>query len=52
MTGIPGLGAIPALNKVATSNSKTEEQDELLVVITPHVINLESPQSAEIWLPR
>jgi general secretion pathway protein D len=52
MTGIPGLGAIPVLNKIATTNSKTEEQDELLVVITPHVVSLESGQNAEIWLPR
>ncbi|HXY04259.1 MAG TPA: hypothetical protein VEI49_11840, partial [Terriglobales bacterium] len=52
MTGIPGLGSIPGLNKVATTNSKTEEQDELLVVITPHVVNLESPPNEEIWLPR
>jgi general secretion pathway protein D len=52
MTGIPGLGSIPGLNKLATTNSKTQEQDELLVVITPHIVNLESPQNAEIWLPR
>ena len=52
LTGIPGLSAIPGLNKLATTNSKTEEQDELLVVITPHIVNLDSPQNAEIWLPR
>lgn len=52
MTGIPGLGAIPVLNKIATTNSKTEEQDELLVVITPHVVSLESGQNAEIWLSK
>jgi len=51
MTGIPGLGSIPGLSKLATTNSKTEEQDELLVVITPHIVTLESPQKAEIWLP-
>jgi general secretion pathway protein D len=50
MTGIPGLGSIPGLNKLATTNSKTQEEDELLVVITPHVVNLESPRKAEIWL--
>jgi Flp pilus assembly secretin CpaC len=52
MTGIPGLGAIPGLNKIATTNSKTEEEDELLIVITPHVVNLEPGQNAEIWLSR
>jgi len=52
MTGIPGLGAIPGLNKIATTNSKTEEQDELLVVITPHVVSLESGPNTEVWLAR
>jgi hypothetical protein len=52
MTGIPGLGAIPGLNKLATTNSKTTEQDELLIVITPHIVNLEPSQNAEIWLPK
>lgn len=52
MTGIPGLGAIPGLNKLMTTNSKTTEQDELLIVITPHVVNLEPSQNAEIWLAK
>ncbi len=52
MTGIPGLGFIPGLNKVMTTNSKTEEQDELLIVITPHVENLEASQNAEIWMAK
>lgn len=52
MTGIPGLGFVPVLNKIMTTNSKTEEDDELLVVITPHIVNMESVQSAEIWLPK
>ena len=39
MTGIPGLGAVPGLNQVMTSNSKQEEEDELLIVITPRVIS-------------
>ena len=52
MIGIPGLGAIPGLNKIATTNSKTEEEDELLIVITPHVVNLEPGHNAEIWLSK
>jgi general secretion pathway protein D len=52
LTGIPGLGAVPVLNKIMTSNSAMDESDELLVVITPHVLNLERPQDLEIWLPR
>ena len=52
MTGIPGLGSIPVLNKIATTNSKTKEEDELLIVITPHVVGLEPAQSAVVWLPK
>jgi general secretion pathway protein D len=52
MMGIPGLGSIPVLNKIATTNMKTAEDDEILIVITPHIVNLEPSQDAEIWLPK
>ena len=52
MTGIPGLGSVPGLNKIATTNNKTDEDDEILIVITPHVMNLGGRQNAELWLPR
>ncbi|MGA8152938.1 MAG: hypothetical protein WB952_18450 [Terriglobales bacterium] len=52
MTGIPGLGFVPGLNQIMTTSGKTTEEDELLVVITPHIVNQESRQSAEVWLPR
>lgn len=53
MTGIPGLGAVPGLNQVMTSNSKQEEEDELLIVITPRVISKTGHSEAtEVWLPR
>ena len=52
MTGLPGMGAIPVLNKIATTNSKTTEDDELMIVITPYVVSFESTRSAEIWLSK
>jgi hypothetical protein len=52
LNGIPGLGAIPGINKVMVSNSKMDETDELLVVITPHVVDLIPGQSTEVWLPK
>jgi general secretion pathway protein D len=52
MTGIPGLGMVPGLNQIMTTNTKTSEQDELLLVITPHIVNLEPSSSAEVWLPK
>ena len=50
LTGLPGLGAVPGLNQVMTSNSKEVDEDELLIVITPRVINRELNQNAEIWM--
>ena len=52
MTGIPGLGALPGLNKLLTTNTKTTEDDEILVVIAPHILTSSTPDTSEIWLPR
>jgi type II secretory pathway component GspD/PulD (secretin) len=52
LSGIPGLGQVPGLNKIAASNSKQTEDDELLVVITPHIISRSAGQAAEIALPK
>lgn len=52
LNGIPGLGSIPGLNKIAATNGKTDETDELLVVITPHVLDSIENQSTEVWLPK
>jgi general secretion pathway protein D len=52
LNGIPGLGALPGINKIMVSNGKMDETDELLVVITPHVVELTPGQSTEVWLPK
>jgi general secretion pathway protein D len=52
MSGIPGLGQVPGLNKIMTSNTKQHEEDELLVVITPHITNRSMGQNSEVYLPR
>jgi general secretion pathway protein D len=52
LTGIPGLGAVPGLNKITASNGKMTEEDELLVVITPHIIDTDDSQPVEVWLPK
>ena len=50
MNGIPGLGAVPGLNKIMTSNGKQEDQNELLIVITPHVISGDQPNQTYVRL--
>jgi len=52
MSGIPGLGQIPGLNKITTSNTKQTEDDELLVVITPHITSRSMGKNMEVYLPR
>ncbi len=50
LSGIPGLGAVPGVNQIMTSNSKQVDEDELLIVITPRVVNRAENQKAEVWV--
>ncbi len=50
LNGIPGLGGVPGVNQIMTSNSKQVDEDELLIVITPRVVNRAESQNAEIWV--
>jgi general secretion pathway protein D len=50
LSGIPGLGAVPGLNQVTATNSKEDDEDELLIVITPRVVSQEQTQNAEVWM--
>ncbi len=52
LSGIPGLGQVPGLNKIAASNSKQYEDDELLVVITPHIVSRSTGQASEVYLSK
>lgn len=42
INGIPGLGEIPAIRYLFSDNSHEVEEDETLIVLTPHVIRLPS----------
>lgn len=52
LAGIPGLSQIPGLNKLAGTNEKQIEDDELLVVITPHITRRPMSQSTVVYLPK
>jgi general secretion pathway protein D len=45
ITGVPGLGNLPGLNQLANTHHKEENDDELLVVITPHLLSTPSSGS-------
>jgi len=50
MSGIPGFGYLPGLNLAMVSNSKQEDDDELMIVITPHILAEINRTTPEIWL--
>ena len=50
MAGIPGVAEIPLLNQAASDNTRMKEEDELLIVITPHVLANPDRTTDEIWL--
>jgi general secretion pathway protein D len=52
LSGIPGLGGVPGLNQVMTSNTREDDEDELLVVITPHVMKQAARNNSEVWLQK
>jgi general secretion pathway protein D len=52
LSGIPGLGATPGLNKITATNSRQREDDELLLVITPHITNRSMGEASEVYLSR
>jgi len=52
LSGVPGLGAVPGLNKVMVSNTKEVNQDELLITITPRVISHATQNTSEVWMTK
>ena len=51
VTGYPFLGQVPALTYGAALHNKNVMQDELLVVITPHIIRTAEQTSFAVELP-
>ncbi len=50
MAGIPGIAEIPGLNQAASDNTRMKEEDELLILITPHVLENRHHTTDEIWM--
>jgi len=50
MTGIPGLGFLPLLNQAMVNNTKEEDDDELMIVMTPHIVSVIGHTAPAIWL--
>jgi general secretion pathway protein D len=50
MSGIPGLGFLPVLNQAMVNNTKESDSDELMIIITPHVLANFNRSTPEIWV--
>jgi general secretion pathway protein D len=53
LSGLPAVSHIPGLRVLSAESSKQEEDDELLILITPYVVREPEHRAArEIWLAR
>jgi Flp pilus assembly secretin CpaC len=50
MSGIPALSQIPGLNLASADTTRTKENDELLIIVTPHVVASRNLATDEIWV--
>jgi len=51
LSGLPLVSRIPGLGNLTSQTSKQEEDDELLILITPHVVRSpERTEAPEIWI--
>jgi len=50
LSGIPGFGFLPGLNQAMVNNTKQEDDDELMIVITPHVLSNFDRSTPPIWI--
>ncbi len=52
LTGLPGLGNLPGVGRLVTNEKVQHTEDELLVVVTPHLVSAsEASALTTIWLP-
>ena len=50
MNGIPGFGSVPGLNRIMTSNSQEHDEDELLLIVTPHIESAAAGAGSTVWM--
>jgi general secretion pathway protein D len=50
MSGLPIVASLPGLNWAFTDNTRMKEDDELLIVLTPHVLANHDRDTEEIWV--
>ena len=51
ISGLPFLATVPGLTYAASGHTKNDTEDDLLVVITPHILRLPETRSFAVQLP-
>ncbi len=50
LSGIPGIGQFPVLNRATAMHNNETDSDEMLIVVTPHIMRMAENQESEIWM--
>jgi general secretion pathway protein D len=50
MAGLPIIASIPGFSQALNDNTRMKEDDELLIMITPHVLDSQHVSTPEIWI--
>jgi len=51
LAGMPGPGQLPDVGLATADQSKNGEDDEFMLVITPHILDLPAAASQALWVP-
>jgi len=51
IAGLPGLSQLPGLGRLFSDSTGQSQDEQLVLMITPHVVELPPQQAAAIWLP-
>ncbi len=52
VTGPPGLGQLPVLRWLTSAEHKEKVSDELLILVTPHIIQASDREGLEVWMSK
>lgn len=51
LSGLPGLAELPGFGRLFSTENRQTSTDQLILAITPHVVQLPEESSAATWLP-
>ncbi|HVP43440.1 MAG TPA: hypothetical protein VMS96_08395 [Terriglobales bacterium] len=52
LSGLPGLGQVAGLGLLVSEETNENTADELLVLVTPHIIQASDRQNTEVWMEK